>query len=167
MILLITKELTLPKYRRLEVTVKMFGLFKKSNILKGERNEDLPLTHDGMPDSYRPNGLCPRCGKQSSFETIGELPVTFNGGMVHPSNGGPPYPSCSDKVICMVCRHCHQGMVVVEEEWIDDHPSRLGIGKGGEVSFRGIPWWPLPQSKLSDDIPVEISNIYAEAELIK
>lgn len=141
----------------------MVGLFKKSNVVKGERNEDLPLTHDGLPDSYRPNGLCPRCGKQSSFEITGEIPVTFSGGLSYPSDGSKPHQCFSDKVICMVCRHCHQGVVVVEEEWIEDHPSRQGFGQGGEISFRGIHWWPLPQNKLSDDIPSEISNIYAEA----
>lgn len=141
----------------------MFRLFNKSNVIKGERNEELPLTHDGLPDSYRPNGLCPRCGKQSSFEAIGELPVTFSGGMAHPSDGRKPYPTYSDKVTSMVCRHCNQGVVVIEEEWIGDQPSRLGLSRGGEVNFRGIHWWPLPQSKLSNDIPAEVSNIYYEA----
>ena len=65
----------------------MFNIFKRSNIVKGPRNEDLPLTHEGLPDSYRPNGLCPRCGKQSSFEKIGELPVTFTGGTVYMPDG--------------------------------------------------------------------------------
>ncbi len=140
----------------------MFNIFRKSNVVKGTRNEDLPITHDGLPDSYRPNGLCPRCGKQSSFELIGELPVTFSGGIVHPS-GGQPYRSYSDKVTCLVCRHCNQGVVVIEEEWIDDHPSRLGFGKGGEISFRGVSWWPLQQSNLSKDIPDEIIDIFSEA----
>lgn len=141
----------------------MFGLFKKSNVVKGDRNEDLPLTHDGLPDSYRPNGLCPRCGKQSSFEIIGELPVTFSGGFVYSSGNGKAYPSYSDKATCMVCRHCKQGVVVIEEEWIDEQPSRLGFGKGGTISFRGVHWWPLPQSKLSDDIPKGIADIFTEA----
>lgn len=141
----------------------MFGLFKRSNVIKGARNEDLPLTHDGLPDSYRPNGLCPRCGKQSSFEILGELPLTFTGGTVHPLGGGSPYPSYSDKATCLVCRHCRQGVVVVEEKWIDDHPSRLGINEGGEVSYRGIHWWPLPQSRSSSDVPKEVADIFSEA----
>lgn len=143
----------------------MFGLFNRSNVVKGDRNEELPLTHEGLPDSYRPNGLCPRCGKQSSFEKIGELPVTFSGGIVHPSDGSKQYRSYSDKVTCLICRHCNQGVAVIEEEWIGDQPSRDGLKNGGEVSFRGVHWWPLPKSKLSDDIPKEISNIYAEAIL--
>lgn len=140
----------------------MFNIFRKSNVIKGTRNEDLPMTHEGLPDSYRPNGLCPRCGKQSSFEIIGELPVTFSGGIAYPSEG-KPYKTYSDRVTCLLCRHCNQGVVVIEEEWIGDHPSRLGYEKGGEVSFRGVSWWPLPQSNPSKDIPNEITDIFSEA----
>jgi len=142
---------------------KMFNIFGKSNVIKGSRNEDIPLTHDGPPDSYIPNGLCPRCGKQSSFEMIGELPVTFSGETILPYGSQQPHKHYSDRVVCMVCRHCQQGVVVVEEEWIGDHPSREGIGKGGAVSYRGIHWWPLPQSKLSEDVPSDIADIFAEA----
>ena len=141
----------------------MFNIFGKSNVIKGQRNEDIPLTHDGLPDSYMPNGLCPRCGKQSSFEMIGGLPVTFSGTLVYPSGNREPYKHYSDRVISMVCRHCQQGVVVIEEEWIGDHPSREGMGNGGENSFRGIHWWPLPNSKLSEDIPQNIAEIFAEA----
>lgn len=140
----------------------MFKIFKRSNIVKGPRNEDLPLTHEGLPDSYRPNGLCPRCGKQSSFEKIGELPVTFTGGTVYMPDG-KKYRSFSDKVTCLLCRHCNQGVVVIEEEWIDNQPSRLGCKRSGNISFRGISWWPLPQSNLSKDIPDEIKEIFSEA----
>ena len=141
----------------------MRNIFKKSNIIKGSRNEDMPLTHDGLPDSYIPNGLCPRCGKQSSFEKIGELPVTFDGMTVHIPGGQQQHKHYSDRVISMVCRHCQQGVVIIEEEWIGDHPGREGIGKGGVTSYRGIHWWPLPQSKLSKDIPSAITDVYAEA----
>lgn len=33
----------------------------------GKGGEILPEPHEGLPDSSRPSGLCPRCGKQSSF----------------------------------------------------------------------------------------------------
>lgn len=137
----------------------MFEWFKNSNVVKGDRSEDLPLTHEGLPDSYRPNGLCPRCGKRSSFEAVGELPVTFDGGRAYPSGSGKSYPTYSDRVTSMICRHCNQGVVVIEEEWIGDRPKRLGVGKGGVVNFHGIHWWPLPKSNLSSDIPSEISDI--------
>lgn len=100
--------------------------------------KESPLTHDRLPDTYRSNEICPRCGKQSTFEAIGELPVTFNGAMVHPSDARKSYPDYSDKVTCMICRHSNQGVVVLEEKWIGSHPSRLVMSNGGEIIFRGI-----------------------------
>ena len=144
--------------------VSMLGLFKKQNVVRGERNEELPLTHEGLPDSFRPNGLCPRCGKQSSFEIAGELPVTFSKGVIIQHSGNTNSPKgYSDKATCLICRHCEQCVIVIEEEWIGEQPSRLGFGKGGVVSYRGIHWWPLPHTKLSKDIPQDVSNIFDEA----
>ena len=139
----------------------MFNLFNKSNEVKGLRNEPMPLTHNGLPDSYRPNGLCPRCGKQSSFEEIGNLPVTFDGGVAH-SVKGTQTQTHSDRVTVLLCRHCNQGLVVIEEEWIGEQPKRLGMGSG-MVSHRGIVWWPLPENNLSTDIPEDIASVYGEA----
>lgn len=56
----------------------MFGLWSR----KGKSGEPLPALNDGPPDSHRPSGLCPRCDKQSSFEAIGSLPITFDGGHI-------------------------------------------------------------------------------------
>lgn len=138
----------------------MFDFFSGDKV-KGSRNENLPLPNDGLPDSFRPSGLCPRCNKQSSFECIGSLPVTFDGGFsIH--NKGQREPSHSDRVSCFVCRHCNQGVVVIEEQWVGDMPTRL-VMKSGVVTFRGIHWWPLPESNLSSDIPLEIANVFSEA----
>jgi hypothetical protein len=53
--------------------------------------------------------------------------------------------------------------VVVEEKWIGDHSAREGIKGGGIQQYRGVHWWPLPDTKLSVDIPAEIASAYAEA----
>lgn len=142
----------------------MFNLFNKSDGIKGLRNEPMPLMHTGLPDSYRPNGLCPRCKKQSSFENLGNLPVTFDGGCTN-SYDGNRASTYSDQVTVLQCRHCRQCVVVIEEEWVGEQPKRLGIGNGGTMSFRGINWWPLPESNLSADIPVDISSLYSEAAI--
>jgi len=55
----------------------MFRLFDRPKH-KGERGEVLPEPHDGLPDTFRLGGLCPRCGKQSSFEYAGSLPFTVD-----------------------------------------------------------------------------------------
>lgn len=138
----------------------LFG--KSENEVRGRRNEPLPVPNEGLPDSYRPNGLCPRCGKQSSFEIIGSLPVTFNGSYCT-EKGDKRFADYDDRVSCLVCRNCNQGLVVIEEKWIGEQPVRLGLTGGGIQSFRGIHWWPLPESSLSADIPEEIASVFREA----
>lgn len=90
----------------------MFGLWER----KGKSGEPLPEANDGPPDSHRPSGLCPRCDKQSSFETTGHLPITFDGGTAHLSDG-EPYATFDERATGFLCRHCRQGFVVVESEW--------------------------------------------------
>lgn len=53
-------------------------LWGKKESRKGKREEPFPESNEGLPDSHRPSGLCPRCGKQSIFEIFGSLPVTFD-----------------------------------------------------------------------------------------
>jgi len=139
----------------------MFGFRKDKTI--GKRGEDLPLPHEGLPDSLRPSGLCPRCGKQSSFENVGSLPVTYDSSyVVHP--GGEHELTLIDRVSSLVCRHCSQGIVVIEEEWVGDSPAKQQK-HGGTVTWRGIHWWPLPESNLSTDIPKNIADVFCEASM--
>jgi len=139
----------------------MFGLpfFKKTSI--GPRGEQLPLPNEGLPDSNNPGGLCPRCNKQSSFEITGFMPVTFDGGVLHGSDGRKS-PTYSERVSVLVCRHCKQGVVVIEEEYVGDLPSKQQ-SSGGSISHRGFHWWPLPNIDLSSDIPKEIAGAFSEA----
>lgn len=85
----------------------MFGRWSS----KGKSGEPLPEPHEGPPDSYRPSGLCPRCDKQSSFEALGSIPITFDGGHVV---SNPPTPTFDERATVFICRHCNQGFVVVE-----------------------------------------------------
>jgi hypothetical protein len=129
---------------------------------KGKREEPLPEPNEGLPDSHRPSGLCPRCGKQSSFEIVGSLPVTFDSSY---SYGGERYePNIIDRVSSLICRHCKQGVVVVEEEWVGDAPKKKQKS-GGVISHRGIHWWPLPETNLSADIPRLIADVFGEAAM--
>lgn len=137
----------------------MFGFNRKTEI--GKRGEQLPETHEGLPDSHRPNGLCPRCGKQSSFDILGSLPVTFDSFYLS-HRDGTQQRTIIDRVSSLICRHCGHGVVVVEEEWVGDKPRTSG-SSSGEISFRGIHWWPLPESNLSSDIPEFISQAFSEA----
>jgi hypothetical protein len=140
----------------------MFSFGKSEPNRKGQRNEVLPLENKGLPDSYRPCGLCPRCGKQSSFENAGSLPVTFDFETYAIERDGTRSNNQMDRVTSLICRHCKQGVVVVEEEWVGDSP-RTKNKFGGVLSYRGIHWWPLPEAQLSPDIPNEISSAFSEA----
>lgn len=139
----------------------MFGLFRRNDKVTGPRGEELPVPNEGLPDSHTLSGLCPRCGKQSSFENIGSLPATFDASFLVQYNGEST-PTLIDRVSSLVCRHCHQAVVVIEEEWVGDIRKKEQK-QGGIISYRGIYWWPLPECSLTADIPEEIRNAFTEA----
>ena len=128
---------------------------------EGKRGEELPEIHEGLPDSLRPSGLCPRCGKQSSFESAGSLPATFDSSYSI-DYSGKKEQGLIDRVSSLICRHCNQPIIVVEEQWIGEHPAKEG-NFSGTVNFRGIHWWPLPGANLSTDIPDKIASVVSEA----
>lgn len=136
-------------------------MFFKQEKKIGGRGEPLPVENDGPPDTYRPYGLCPRCGKQSSFQILGFIPVTFDGGYIL-ERDGRQIPTHIDQVSSLICRSCGQGVVVVEEQWVGEANAREKK-TGGLVSYRGVHWWPLPQVALSQAVPVEIAEAFSEA----
>lgn len=138
----------------------MFGLFKRRDSEEGQRGEPLPPRNEGLPDSDVKSGLCPRCQKQSSFEVLSTVPVTFEGGYAILPDGGRE-PVSSDQVSILLCRHCQQGVVVVEEQYFGEPEP----GRGGRlILHRGIHWWPLPSASRSQDIPPKIAEVYSEAQ---
>lgn len=140
----------------------MFNIFGSNEPKeKGKRGEKLPQKHEGLPDSFRPYGLCPRCNKQSSFEITGSQPVTFDSLLiVHDT--GETEPLVIDQATVFICRNCKQGTLVIEEEWVGESPKKSSKG-GGPITYRGIHWWPLPDSNISEDVPSSISEVFAEA----
>lgn len=138
------------------------SIFGGGPTRKGPRGEVLPEQNEGPPDSHRPAGLCPRCGKQASFDVIGSLPLTLDYETAIARRDGGYDHDANERVSVLVCRHCKQGVAVVEERYTAEEPSRLKRG-GGLISFRGFHWWPLPDTELSSDIPVEIASAFAEA----
>jgi hypothetical protein len=136
----------------------MFGLWER----KGKSGEPLPEANGGPPDSHRPSGLCPRCDKQSSFETTGHLPITFDGGTAHPSDG-QPYATFDERATGFVCRHCRQGFVVVESEWRGGTLLRENPNNYGAITWRGHHWWPVPGAVLHDSVPAPVRSAFDEA----
>ena len=138
-------------------------IFGRSDRVVGERGESLPRADpDTPPDSSDPSGRCPRCGRTSNFELLGELPVTF-GSNVGYGPGGEYVPDVLDRVSSLRCSGCGQASVVVEEQFIGDHPAREGIQGGGTTRFRGVHWWPSPGSAdLDPAIPSTIREAFSE-----
>lgn len=128
---------------------------------RGKRGEIIPQPHEGLPDSDRPSGLCPRCTKQTSFQAIGSLPVTFQKDVfAHGRDGSVSNPHVEQATV-LICRHCSHGVVVVEEQHVGGvHYSK---SNGGVVAWRGIHWWPLPDTVMSQDIPGPIASAFSEA----
>lgn len=133
-----------------------------TNKKKGQREEELPQDHDGLPDSNTPYGVCPRCDKQSSFDILGSLPATFDSGYVI-SQGGQNRRTLIDQVTSMECRNCHQPVIVIEQEYVGDSPSNKKHS-GGYINYRGLFWWPFQGMNLSSDIPEDIQEILQEAK---
>ncbi len=131
------------------------------NVAKGKRDEPLPAPHDGPPDSEHPSGLCPRCHKQSSFELLGSIPLTFDGGRLLDHNGGATHTH-SERSSVLICRHCNQGVSVLEEQWVGDHRSVERKG-GGPISWRGFQWWPLAGHLVHEAVPSEVGEAFNEA----
>ena len=132
----------------------------------GRTGEKLPGEHTGLPDSTLPYGLCPRCEKQSSFDVIGPLAVTFEPDRSSVYPDGTSEPVLIDRVSALHCRSCRQGIVVVEEQHTGDHSWRdgdQGRFAGGVITWRGIHWWPAPEARVSSDVPIEIADAFSEA----
>ncbi len=139
----------------------MFKNFMKNK--KGQREEELPQDHDGLPDSNTPYGLCPRCNKQSSFDILGNLPATFASGFITGPSGQNSRPLI-DRVTSMECRNCHQPVIVIEQEFVDDTPSNKNHS-GGYINYRGLFWWPFQGMELSSDVSEVIQKILQEAKI--
>ncbi len=135
----------------------MFGQWTR----KGKSGEPLPEAHDGPPDSHRPSGLCPRCDKQSSFESIGSFPITFDGGQIISTNS--PTATYDERATGFICRHCHQGFVVVESEWCGELPKRGNPKNYGTITWRGHHWWPVPGAVLHESVPETVRSAFDEA----
>lgn len=141
----------------------MFGFnFRKK--AQGDRGEPMPVEHSGAPDSTNPSGLCPRCRKQSSFQSLGSIPLTFSEGYkVLPS--GVHEPIFHERATVLVCRHCEQGISVLEEELTGGRSKRSGERHSGVISWQGFHWWPLAGSSAHSAVPSEIASALNEAVL--
>jgi hypothetical protein len=141
----------------------MINFFSNKKTIKGSRKEDLPELNDGFPDSTKPYGLCPRCNKQSSFETLGILPATFSSGILLSPDGNNKR-DFYDRVASMECRNCNQPVIVLEEKFIGDKAAKDCVSSG-TVTWEGFFWWPFANINYSEEVPETIQRIIQEAKV--
>lgn len=123
----------------------------------------MPARNDDLPDSTHPHGLCPRCTKQSSFDVVGALPVTLDGGRIL-GRGEPDQLTHSEQVAVLMCRNCSQGVAVVEEKLIGGIRWSEG-GRAGVVAWQGFHWWPLAGMVSDPAVPPAIASALSEATM--
>lgn len=133
-------------------------MFGKS---KGKRGEPVPVPHDGPPDSEHLSGQCPRCERLSSFELTGTSPLTFDGGHSVDRDGSHSR-TYNERSSVLVCRHCRQGVAVLEEQFIGGVSVKERM-VGGEVTWRGFHWWPLAGTSSHPSVPPSIASALNEA----
>jgi hypothetical protein len=141
----------------------MFENLFKPKHSAGKVGEKLPEKHEGLPDSTLPQGLCPRCQKQSSFDVIGSQAVTFDPDSQIAERDGSRTPVVLDQVSVLLCRNCRQAVVVVEERCTADSSWREHKIQGGVITWRGVHWWPGADAHISVDVPADIADVFQEA----
>jgi hypothetical protein len=142
--------------------------------LRGPKYQLPPPDPDSPPDSRDLGGPCPRCGRTSTFELLGKLPLTVDGTMRTLSQGDSRFEGeivgqigVGEQVSMLMCRGCFQGVAVVEERWVGDEPAVTslfgGSGGGGTVNYRGVFWYPPASiAGLDEAIPETIRKAFAE-----
>lgn len=131
---------------------------REPELDRGERNPD------SFADSSDPSGPCPRCGRVSTFELAGSLPLTAGSGYVLDQQGQYE-PVVVQRASVLICRGCGQGLVVAEDRYIGE---RRAVDEdtraGGTISWRGVHWWPVVDGiGPVDDVPESVRSALAEA----
>lgn len=125
-----------------------------------------------LPDSSRPEGLCPRCKKLCGFLLFNSIPVLINfdlckGGWAEFLVKDSKEIKASnykfiEQVSVFVCYNCKRGVVVIEEQVIDETTAGRIPYTG---KYQGKHWWPLPDTELTLDIPIDIAEVFTEASM--
>jgi hypothetical protein len=126
-----------------------------------------PVEHRnlGLPGSKHREGLCPRCNKQSSFELVGDIPLTFSGLRLIERDGSQT-PVANSWSTVLLCRNCKEGISIIEVEYKFPAPPLRpgsGVSAGLAVSRRPIHWYPQVGSTVDASVPEPIKSAIEEA----
>jgi Domain of unknown function (DUF4145) len=131
--------------------------------LRGPEYQPPPPDRDSPPDSRDPGGPCPRCGRTSTFEVLGFLPLTFDKAFRAVNRDGTTELQLSERVIVLQCRGCDQCTAVVEERYVGTRRAVEEIPTGGTINYRGVFWYPpAGVSDLDESIPKQIREAFVE-----
>lgn len=111
---------------------------------------------DSLPDSNDPNGVCPRCRRVAHFVLAGVGDgLSFRADVFGP--GGERI--ANQRAVVMHCQACHNGIVVVEDEYVGG----VRGGRSGQVTWHGVFWWPTPgAASLGPEVPHTVAGAYGE-----
>jgi len=140
------------------------GRLKRMSPFHRPEDDLPPPDPDSPPDSRDLGGPCPRCGRTSTFELVGRLPLTVDRTLRGIGPGGEDIEfEPSEQVTMLKCRGCHQNTAVVEQRWIGNELALTGMGHGGTINFRGVFWYPAASvASLDKAIPETIREAFAE-----
>jgi len=122
-----------------------------------------PPDPDSPPDSRDPGGPCSRCGRTSTFEVLGSVPLTIDYSVYAQDRDGRPIYEAGERVTMLKCRGCNQCTAVVEERWVGNQRAVTGFKTGGVINYRGIFWYPPASvADLDASIPQPIREAFVE-----
>ncbi len=114
---------------------------------------------DVLPDSTDLNGACPRCGRQSNFTLRGRSPLTYDGKGYTVRQDGRREPTYDEQLSVLQCQGCQQNIVVVEQKYVGG----VRGGRGGDVQWRGVHWWPAAGMRPVDPaVPEGVAEAVSE-----
>ena len=109
--------------------------------------------NEGLPTVAMPEGLCPRCGKQSSFEVGPQQPLTHSGYFIERT--GERVPAAYSTVFVLYCRHCTDGTIVVEQPVFDEESQ--------STSRQAVFWYPTAGAVVDQHVPEPIKGALQES----
>jgi len=135
----------------------MFGRRLSADAKIWRKRDNTEWVENGIPDSYNPQGLCPRCNHMSNFEVLGFINISDDPRYRTLERDGTTSANPEERMTGLKCRGCGRGMAIVEEMCFRNYQPG-----SGEVLWRANFAWPLPTAQVSDDVPEAIAGIYRE-----
>ena len=115
------------------------------------KRQDSPHT---APDSVEPQGPCPYCGNIAAFTVTAVITTNYEEGLYAANPDGTSDRIPRERVAVLHCQGCDMGMVVVEDQVIDDN---------NHLAWEGKHWWPpATTARLDPSVPQSVREALDE-----